>query len=199
MFYNNIIICKAVIIMTDLEKIEYTKSFIDKLANGINPLDDTPIPDGDLLNNVRISRCMFYVSDILGKVISNNGFSKRSSDNDKAPFYINPEQLMKFEFSQEPIGVTEISKRINCLIDENTMKRLKVTSITEWLVDIDMLYNETINSKKRKRPTQQGLSLGITENIYEGQYGEYRKLLYNAAAQHFIIDNMEAITEKNNS
>ncbi len=27
--------------MTDIEKLEYTKSFIDKLANGINPLDDT--------------------------------------------------------------------------------------------------------------------------------------------------------------
>ena len=27
--------------MTELEKIEYAKSFIDKLANGINPLDET--------------------------------------------------------------------------------------------------------------------------------------------------------------
>ena len=32
--------------MTELEKITYAKSFIDKLANGINPLDDTPIPHG---------------------------------------------------------------------------------------------------------------------------------------------------------
>lgn len=29
--------------MTEIEKIAYAKSFIDKLANGINPLDDTPI------------------------------------------------------------------------------------------------------------------------------------------------------------
>ena len=29
--------------MTELEKIEYAKSFIDKLANGINPLDDTMV------------------------------------------------------------------------------------------------------------------------------------------------------------
>ena len=28
--------------MTELEKIAYAKSFIDKLANGINPLDDMP-------------------------------------------------------------------------------------------------------------------------------------------------------------
>ena len=47
--------------MTELEKIAYAKSFIDKLANGINPLDDTPIPDDDIANNVRLSRCFFYV------------------------------------------------------------------------------------------------------------------------------------------
>ena len=34
--------------MTDLPKIVYAKSFIDKLANGINPLNDTPIPEGDV-------------------------------------------------------------------------------------------------------------------------------------------------------
>ena len=55
--------------MTELEKIAYAKSFIDKLANGINPLDDTPIPDGDIAKNVRLSRCFFYVSGILQKEI----------------------------------------------------------------------------------------------------------------------------------
>ena len=45
--------------MTELEKIEYTKGFVDKLAEGINPIDGTPIAEGDLLNNVRISRCMY--------------------------------------------------------------------------------------------------------------------------------------------
>lgn len=59
--------------MTELEKIEYTKGFVDKLAEGISPIDGTPIAEGDLLNNVRISRCMYYVSDILRRVIENGG------------------------------------------------------------------------------------------------------------------------------
>ena len=40
--------------MTELEKIEYAKSFIDKLANGINPLDDSPIPDNDIARKIVI-------------------------------------------------------------------------------------------------------------------------------------------------
>ena len=51
--------------MTELEKIAYAKSFIDKLANGINPVDDSPVPETDIVNNVRLTRCFFYVSDIL--------------------------------------------------------------------------------------------------------------------------------------
>ena len=55
--------------MNEAEKIEYAQMFIDKLANGINPLDDTPIPEGEIVNHVRLSRCFFYISGILQKDI----------------------------------------------------------------------------------------------------------------------------------
>lgn len=51
--------------MTDLEKMQRAKMYIDKLANGIDPLTDSEITDDSVLNHVRISRCLFYVSDIL--------------------------------------------------------------------------------------------------------------------------------------
>lgn len=60
--------------MTELEKLLYTKDFIDKLADGVNPLTDERIPEGDLLNNIRISRCMFYVSEILRKLVCGESF-----------------------------------------------------------------------------------------------------------------------------
>ena len=59
--------------MTELEKIERARMYIDKLANGINPIDDTVVPDGDIINNVRLSRCLFFVSDVLRQVIENGG------------------------------------------------------------------------------------------------------------------------------
>lgn len=61
--------------MTEIEKIAYAKSFIDKLANGVNPIDNSTIPDGDVVNNVRLSRCFFYVSDILRQIIDNGGIN----------------------------------------------------------------------------------------------------------------------------
>ena len=61
--------------MTEIEKIKYAKIFIDKLANGINPLDDSPVPENDIVNNVRLSRCFFYVSGSLSEVIEKGGTS----------------------------------------------------------------------------------------------------------------------------
>ena len=66
--------------MTEQEKILYAKSFIDKMANGVNPLDNTPIPEGELLNHVRISRCLFYVSELLEKMAENGGEKKKAEE-----------------------------------------------------------------------------------------------------------------------
>ena len=51
--------------MTELEKIERAKMYMDKLANGIDPISGSEIPDDDIINNVRLSRCFFFVSDVL--------------------------------------------------------------------------------------------------------------------------------------
>ncbi len=64
--------------MTELETSQRAKMYIDKLANGINPLDDTHAKDDNVINNVRVSRCLFFVSDTLRKVIENflNAYQK---------------------------------------------------------------------------------------------------------------------------
>lgn len=55
--------------MTEKELLIHAKNYIDKLANGINPLTGEPVADDDIVNNVRISRCLFYVSSVLKSVI----------------------------------------------------------------------------------------------------------------------------------
>lgn len=35
--------------MTELEKVAYAKNFIDKLANGINPIDDSAVKSDDII------------------------------------------------------------------------------------------------------------------------------------------------------
>ena len=179
--------------MTELEKIAYAKSFIDKLANGINPLDDTPIPDDDIANNVRLSRCFFYVSDILRQVYENGGVTKTKRA-PKNPFAVTLEQLEKFEYSAEPIAVSEIAKRIYAMADNENMEKVSYRQINQWLLNIGLLYLHDFGGKKPvKRPTEEGKQIGITVETRMGRYGEYQVVLYNEGAQRFILDNLEAV------
>ena len=59
--------------MTELETLQRAKMYIDKLANGIDPIADKEMSNDTVLNNVRLARCFFYVSQVLEKVIQNGG------------------------------------------------------------------------------------------------------------------------------
>lgn len=178
--------------MTEIEKIAYAKSFIDKLANGINPIDGTEIKPDDVVNNVRLTRCFFYVSDILRQVIENGGTSRVRHK--KKSFSVSEEQLEKFNYSDTPIAISEIARRISSLPEDENMKRISYRDITKWLVSIGML-NRIISEdgKTITSPTDQGLGIGISIEERFGKNGPYTVVLYNREAQSFILDNFEAV------
>ena len=177
--------------MTELEKIAYAKAFIDKLANGINPLDGMPIPDGDIANNVRLSRCFFYVSDILGQVYENGGIGKVDKT---IPFSITPEQLTNFEPSPYPISGSEIAKKLAALVKNPLMKSFSVPKLNQWLIQKGFLH-ETIDhqGKPRKMPTEQGKTMGIFAETKAGREGEYTAVLFDSKAQRFIVNHIYEI------
>lgn len=178
--------------MTEIEKIEYAKSFIDKLANGINPIDDTAIKDDDVVNNVRLSRCFFYVSDILRQVIENGGITKKKSG--FLQFGLSGEQLSHFSYSDAPIAISEVAKRLNSLITDENMRKITHRDLNNWLLSIGMLCEKTTyEGKTAKYPTEQGNGIGISTEIRVGQRGEYTVTVYNKEAQTFIVDNLEAV------
>lgn len=114
--------------MTDHEILCRAKTYIDKLANGIDPLTDEPVRENDIVNNVRISRCLFYVSGVLDKVISGDVPAKKQRTS-KLPFRIPEEKLAEFEYSDTPISITQLLKNVNAMIDENAMKKLSYKTV----------------------------------------------------------------------
>ena len=171
--------------MTELENIEYTKGFVDKLAEGINPIDGTPIAEGDLLNNVRISRCMYYVSDILRRVIENGGIEgKKPAKRGRAPFALSDSARRGLIPADEPLRISQVTSLINEKVDPEAMKNLRSGVITRWLLGIGALEEVQLPSgKETKLPTPQGRSLtdlGVTPDV-EIEYDDetYAKLYYS--------------------
>lgn len=183
--------------MTEIEIIARAQMYLEKLANGVNPLTNEAVAENDVVNNVRISRCLFYTSGILKQIVENKGKFKVEMP-DRVEFTITPEQLAGFEFSERAISITDFTKRMNALINTMYVKELKSKMITEWLVEVGMLTNIIVNNKARKRPTSTGENLGIITEERTNQYGTpYEGVFYNLNAQHFLIDNIGAIIELN--
>lgn len=135
------------------------------------------------------------MSDVLRQVIENGGVTAQKWDK-KAPFSLTPGQREAFEFSAIPIPISEIAKRINALSPNENMATLPYSAIRDWLVSLSMLdYALDGNGKKAVRPTPQGESIGIGLEARNGPNGPYFVVVYNLAAQHFILDNVDAIAD----
>ena len=114
--------------------------------------------------------------------------------NGTAPFAMDADRLNYFAYSDKPISVSEITFRINDLNKDQNCKKLKATDITEWLLENEFLKAATINGKNYKLPTPKGKELGMTSETRINDDGNWYKIvLYNRAAQGFIIDNINRI------
>lgn len=182
--------------MTELEKMERARVYLDKLANGIDPLTDAELPHDTVLNNVRLARCFFFASDVLRRVIENGGEIKPQRKPKKMGFSLTPEQLSVLKTSSAPLRISELVEKLNAVIDTDAMKKISTTAITGWLLDKGFLH-EVIkdDGKKSRLPTEQGFEIGLSTEERRTMQGTYTVVLYNADAQAFVIDNLEAIAD----
>ena len=181
--------------MTDLEVMQRARLYVDKLANGVNPLTELPVSDEDCVSNVRISRCLFFVSDVLRKVIDNGGIVSGKAE--MLPFYISPEQLGNYSISETPITISAMSSRISSLVDTKSMRKFGFRYIYAFLTDHGYLKQvDREDGKKARVPTEKGFEIGIIQEDRLGQAGyKYTVNLLTDKAQLFILDNMDQILE----
>ena len=109
------------------------------------------------------------------------------------------EKRSQFAYSEVPIPASEIAKRINALSDNDAMQKLTYSGILTWLTEIGMMECAlTPDGKHTKRPTKIGEETGISVEERTSSNGPYQVVVYNNAAQHFIIDNLDAILTAEN-
>lgn len=180
--------------MTELELMQHAQNYINSLANGINPLDNSQLPDSDIVNNVRISRCLFYVSGVLQKVIDNDGKIVNTKNKlKKLPFTITDEQLKNIQISKYPISLSEIVENVNQTIDLNIYKKLTYSKVADWLITQGLLETQTVNGKSKKVITEKSNSIGMSLINKHGQYGIYTVIVYNTDAQQFVVSSLPEI------
>lgn len=170
----------------DQKKLRVAIDWISKLANGTSPIDGSTLPDNDIVNNVHISRCLFFVSNLLEDIGKKKPSSKKQYE---LEFQLTPEIVSNI-YIAERTGIAMFVKEINKMIPEN-MKPLSASKVTQWLVSVGYLEEkERGDGHKYKAPTELGISIGITSVWKEGTQGQYLAVAYDANAQLFLLENL---------
>ena len=148
--------------MTELETMQRAKQYIHKLANGIDPLTDRPLPHDTVLHQVRISRCFFYVETLIDRAIEQESHPAKVRKKELPPFSLTPEQKQQVLLVHNPIPISQFVQAANAVADLDHMQKLKATDLTAWLVRKGFLQEVIRNDKRQKEPTANRNAIGIT-------------------------------------
>ena len=187
---------------TELDTMKHAKEYIDKLANGIDPFTDKPVPDDDIINNVKLSRCFFYISGVLAKVIENGGevkfaYSETITENKCIITDDVRSELIAIDDNVTPKMVNDM---INVTLIKHNCGQIKSGTVAKWLTELNLIQRyDDIDGKRRIRVTSVGEEEGLVEERrFTAKGFPYNCILLNKQAQQFVIDNIDAIVSESN-
>lgn len=180
--------------MNDLETMRRAKVYLDKLAQGIDPITNQEVCEDSVLNNVRLARCFFYVSDIIGQVIDNGGVVGQVTKT--VEFAIAPDQLALVRIREYPVRITELMDELYHAVGNPQMKRPSAKKFTDWLIEKGCMAQITDSIGKTHRiPTDRGVRMGMSTRLRQSRDGEYQAVYYDVNMQRFLLDNLAEILE----
>ncbi len=180
----------------DQAKLDIAIKYVERIADGCNPVNNVPLENDDILNNPNIIRCMYFIKDVLKEVRSNGGIiGGRSGKEPVLPFPI--EILDKFTYIEDK-SITHVLNQIYEPIAGLNVKKVSVTKVTAALKEEGYLLEEPNpeTGKTRKVPSAKGEELGIymIEREYNGRM--FQSITYNRNAQEYVVKLIRKLVEE---
>lgn len=175
----------------DREKLEKAKEILRKMAEGIDPLNGTPIESKSFLHDPRMIRCLYFIQGVLNCAIEGN---MRSSVPKPAEFVITAEEKSRIALPNGRIGVNEFAKCVNSVIDPDKSKRLTGVELNRNLKRIGLLDDQLLaDGKKRTALNARSAEHGIETEKRNFNGSEYDMILFNDDGKRYLLDNLEKI------
>ena len=186
--------------MNDTQKILYAKNYIDKMANGQNPLTDEFLSESDLLNNVKITRCLFFVSSLLQELVELKSqdnpasVTKRSFNKAKRPFEATKEVINAFPYNKSGLFVRDVCEYFNQFAEKENMRKVYSTAVYAWLTKNGYLLDVQNNGISYKTTSGKGKAAGITSEPRKDKDGKYYTLVrLGVEAQKLVVEYINQI------
>ena len=179
----------------DKEVLHKSIEVLEKWLDGIQTFEnqDTSLEElysKEEFTEQELEDALHYTVPVLKEVLSKGKVAKSNSLVHKA-FHIDKELAMQL-LTDEEIKISSFVALLNQKRENQFMKSLNATAITNWLVDAGYLIETEKDEKKCRIATSLGESIGIKTVEREGRNGIYFINLYNHNAQAFLAENIDA-------
>ncbi|HCY49751.1 MAG TPA: hypothetical protein DHU79_05775 [Clostridiales bacterium] len=186
--------------MTEAQKILYAKNYIDKMANGQNPLTDEALPDDDLLNNVKITRCLFFVSSLLQELVDlksgpQTTEQKHTYNKPKTTFEATKEMIDGFPYDNtHEMYIKQVVDYFNAFAEANGMRKVYTTAVLDWLTKNEYLLDVTTDGENHKAVSGLGKQYGVFSQLRKDSEGKcYSLITLNESAQRLVAEHINEI------
>ena len=183
--------------LVDTKKLEIAIQYLQRIAEGHNPVNNIPVDDDSVIKNPNVVRCMLFIKEVLEEVKRNDGYIGRrprtNRDSSKQEYPL--EVLKEFRYSEDK-SVSRLVDQFNGLTDLTVFQKLTYKPIIAWLKQNGYLRDEQDEgtSKKRTLVTEKGSEVGIKSELRKDSKGqEFVYITYGRTAQEFIVSNMDKI------
>ena len=179
----------------DLRKLETAIIYVERIADGYNPVDNKPAEEESVLNSPDVVRCMFFIKDVLEAVRRNDGLIGKAKG--KAPKEQFPYDVLETFCYREDLSITHLMAQIHLPLEGKNIKKISPQTVTRWLKTAGYLTEEFSREvgKISTVPTEKGKELGIYTEVRNYSNNTYLAVIYNRSAQEFIVKNLEAIVD----
>lgn len=173
----------------DMKKLERAIIYVERMAEGHNPVNNEVLETSNILNDSNIVRCMYFIKDILKEVYDNNGVIGEVKT---IPF--DYKILTEFKYQRDQ-SISNFFRQINDIGSKYNMEKIKAKPVIDWLKDNGYLGQQSLDAYEKKSTvvTNKGMELGIYNESKTFNGRNYLAVIYNKDAQEFIVDNLKCI------
>ena len=176
----------------DIVKLLEAKEIIEKLANGMNPIDHFPVESQHFLNDSRVIRPLFYLVQYINDELA----SKRKLVPKPEKFVITDEQLATIRLPEGNIGINDFANAVNEVIDLTLSKKLSGAIVFKKLKELGIL-SESVNKEGRRRTitNENSATYGIESvtRFFNGR--PYTQVVFNEIGKEFLLQNLQKLVD----
>lgn len=121
-------------------KLDVAIKYVERIADGCNPVNNVPLENDDILNNPNIIRCMYFIKDVLEEVQRNDGMIGGKVG--KEPVLPFPIEILDSFIYVEDKSITHVLNQVYEPIANMNVKKVSVTKITAALKEEGYLLDE---------------------------------------------------------